>query len=427
MQLLQNVGSRSIVLHSTLRLPLHQIRRTRAQAEEPEKIPSPMNEQENLPQEVISKLRDTVFSFDTFFVTSVENYQANGVLFKGNVRGDPAKGFSKLKYRLKEQLGDKYKLYMLENQEEQPVVLVLPESATEVEKPPIPDGVLCLMFGIISLITTLNINDAQIFNAALLIAKFDPTLVAAAAPGSIAFLVSLVAHEAGHSMAAKRRGVTLAPPIFIPSGLGLLGSFGAITRIKSLVPDRETLAAVAVPGPLAGSAFSAVFMLLGLGLTKAGIGGIEVDTASFKDSLMAGALAQATFGDTLFASASVNCNPFFVAGWAGLIVNAINAIPAGELDGGRLFLALFGRRAASRMSTLSYLLLGIFGFNSSLSLFWLLLILFAQRGPIVPCENELTEIQDANLRAACIAALTLPFLVLLPYPSFINNLTDSLM
>lgn len=34
---------------------------------------------------------------------------------------------------------------------------------------------------------------------------------------------------------------------------------------------------------------------------------------------------------------------------AGLIINAINCLPAGELDGGRVFLGLCGRRAASRM------------------------------------------------------------------------------
>lgn len=43
-----------------------------------------------LPGEVIQQLRDVVFGFDTFYVTSVENYQANGVLFKGNLRGRSA-------------------------------------------------------------------------------------------------------------------------------------------------------------------------------------------------------------------------------------------------------------------------------------------------------------------------------------------------
>jgi hypothetical protein len=41
-----------------------------------------------------------VFTFDTFFVTSVENYDANGVLFKGNLRGKAAESQSKLKSRL---------------------------------------------------------------------------------------------------------------------------------------------------------------------------------------------------------------------------------------------------------------------------------------------------------------------------------------
>lgn len=45
-------------------------------------------------------------------------------------------------------------------------------------------------------------------------------------------------HEGGHRWAAKRRGVDLSLPFFIPAGLGLLGSFGSITRLKNTVSNR---------------------------------------------------------------------------------------------------------------------------------------------------------------------------------------------
>lgn len=40
----------------------------------------------------------------------------------------------------------------------------------------------------------------------------------------------------------------------------------------------------------------------------------------------------------------VQVSSLFVAGWAGLTVNALNLLPTGELDGGRIALSLFGRR-----------------------------------------------------------------------------------
>ena len=55
-----------------------------------------------LPREVIQQLRDVVFGFDTFYVTGVENYQANGVLFKGNLRGrSAAESYTRTAARLK--------------------------------------------------------------------------------------------------------------------------------------------------------------------------------------------------------------------------------------------------------------------------------------------------------------------------------------
>ena len=67
-------------------------------------------------------MKDAVFSFDAFFVTETENYEANGVLFRGNLRGDPAAAYEKMQRRLRSEFGDKYAVFLLQDQKEKPVV-----------------------------------------------------------------------------------------------------------------------------------------------------------------------------------------------------------------------------------------------------------------------------------------------------------------
>lgn len=61
--------------------------------------PLQLDDSMRLPKETIDILKDQVFGFDTFFVTSQEPYEG-GVLFKGNLRGQPAKSYEKIKTRL---------------------------------------------------------------------------------------------------------------------------------------------------------------------------------------------------------------------------------------------------------------------------------------------------------------------------------------
>lgn len=54
-----------------------------------------------IPRQVIRDMKDKVFGFDCFFVTGTENYEADGVLFKGNLRGDAPVAFAKMERRLR--------------------------------------------------------------------------------------------------------------------------------------------------------------------------------------------------------------------------------------------------------------------------------------------------------------------------------------
>ena len=69
---------------------------------------------------------------------------------------------------------------------------------------------------------------------------------------------------------------------------------------------------------------------------------------------------------------------------------------------------------------MTLLLLGLFGFTNSLALFWLILIVTLQRGPIAPCDEEITAIESGATRTAAIVALLLPLLVFLPFPAALS-------
>lgn len=371
-----------------------------------------------IPKEVIEKLRYSVFGYDTLWVTSVDNYDENGVVFKGNLRAkDPAAGYEKMKEKLKTVLGDDWQIFLLQDKEEKPTAVVLPSTAREGQISKLTEVWLAVAFSSLTMVTTLN-------SAGLPLLQFlvDPFRTAISQQDVVdtlplvgAFWLALLAHEAGHWWAAGRRGVSLYLPLIVPAGFGFLGSFGAITRFRGFVTDRSALLDVAASGPAAGTAASAALLAVGLLLSSAGLGDVTVDSASFADSWSVGLLAQAALGDAL-AQPEVRVSSLTIAGWAGLVVNALNCMPAGELDGGRMSLALFGRRGSTALGVLTIAALAISSFNSTLAFYWILLLVALQRGPVLPCQQEIAPPTDKGQRRLAYGLMALPLLVLPPLP-----------
>ncbi|MEL6165843.1 MAG: site-2 protease family protein, partial [Cyanobacteria bacterium J06628_3] len=77
-----------------------------------------------IPEEDLSTIR-SIFGIDTYFATETIAYQ-EGAIFKGNLRGEPEDVFYRLSTSLRERVGDKYRLFLLENPEGRPTVIVLP-------------------------------------------------------------------------------------------------------------------------------------------------------------------------------------------------------------------------------------------------------------------------------------------------------------
>ncbi|GBF98071.1 peptidase M50 [Raphidocelis subcapitata] len=371
-----------------------------------------------IPKAVIEKLRYSVFGYNTLWVTSVDNYQESGVVFKGNLRAkDPAAAYEQMKERLKAELGDSWQIFLVEDKEEKPTAVVLPATAREGEMSKLTEVWLAVAFATLTCVTSLN--SAGVPMLQFLVDPFHTALTAQdvtdALPLVGAFWLTLLAHEAGHRVAAARRGVGLYLPLIVPAGFGFLGSFGGITRFRGFVRDRAALLDVAAAGPAAGAAVSGGLLAAGLALSAAGLGDVTVDSAAFADSWSVALLAQAALGDAL-TNPEVRVSSLVVAGWAGLVVNALNCMPAGELDGGRISVALFGRRGATALGVLTTAALAISSFASTLAGYWILLLLALQRGPLLPCQQEIAPPSDPGQRRLGYALLVLPLLVLPPLP-----------
>jgi len=164
------------------------------------------------------------------------------------------------------------------------------------------------------------------------------------APYALALLTILGIHELGHYMIARRRGIHVTLPYFIPAP-GYLGTFGAFIQMRGVVRDRATYFDVAIAGPLAGLVAAVLALLVGLGAeTPAAHGGIVPASSSFFAAVytLAG-------GDSLWQP--VVLGPLAFAGYLGLVVTALNLAPIGQLDGGHIAYGLLGARRAKALAT----------------------------------------------------------------------------
>ncbi|KAH0665230.1 hypothetical protein KY290_029965 [Solanum tuberosum] len=379
--------------------------------------PQQLNESIRIPKETVEILRNQVFSFDTFFVTSQEPYEG-GVLFNGNLRGQAAKTYEKVSKRMQEKLGDDYKLFLLINPEDdKPVAVVVPRMTLQPETTAVPEWFAAGAFGLVTVFTLL-LRNVPALQSNLLSVFDNLDLLKDGLPGALITAFLLGVHEVSHHLVATEVGIKLGIPYFVPSWQ--IGCFGAITRILNVVPNREDLLKVAAAGPLAGFSVGFILLLSGFILPPSDGIGIIVDPSVFHESFLAGGIAKLLLGDVLQEGSPISVNPLVIWAWAGLVINAINSIPAGELDGGRIAFAMWGRKASARLSALSIGLLGISSLFNDVAFYWLVLIFFLQRGPIAPLSEELTHPQNKYM-ALGVVVLFLGLLVCLPYPFPFSN------
>lgn len=344
-----------------------------------------------------------IFSIDTYFAVETIPYQ-EGVIAKGNLRGEPEAVHKKLTANLQEKLGDSYRLFLVDNVDSKPVVIILPASA-DVRAVTLSQYILAVTLGIATI--------ATIFETAGILLNFDffnhLERFTEVLPIGIGIIAILAAHELAHYLVARRYQVKLSPPFFLPTLQ--LGAFGAITRFASLVPSRKALFDIALAGPAAGGLLSLLLLIIGLLLSHSG-SLFQVPTEFFRGSILVGVLARIIIGANLH-NGLVDVNPLTVIGWLGLVITALNLMPAGVLDGGRVVQAIYGRKTAGRATVATLIILAVASLANPVAMYWAIAILFLQRELERPSLNEITEPDDTRA-ALGLVALFLMISVLLP-------------
>ena len=229
---------------------------------------------------------------------------------------------------------------------------------------------------------------------------------------SIPFLLIFTFHEFGHYFMARYYKVKVTLPFFIPLPPipSLIGTLGAVIRIKEHIKSKTMHFDIGIAGPLAGFVVAVIVLLYGYTHLPEKEYVYEIhpeyqyfgenydqyvygyDTIVTKEQVQEKLrdLDLELYADTVFRpvegvylrlSKTLLISafeqfivpdedkdkipnpyeyahyPFLFAGYLALFFTALNLLPIGQLDGGHVVYGLFGRQAHTIIATTSYIML----------------------------------------------------------------------
>ena len=161
-------------------------------------------------------------------------------------------------------------------------------------------------------------------------------------PFAATLLIILVTHECGHYVLSRIHKVPASLPLFIPGIPYFVGTFGAIIRLRGPIMNRRALFDIGVAGPLAGFIVAVVALIIGLNLSTV-VDRAATHGSQLGEPLLLQFIAWLVVG-SIPPEADIVLHPIGFAAWFGLFVTSLNLIPIGQLDGGYVAYALWGKR-----------------------------------------------------------------------------------
>ena len=371
-------------------------------------------------------------------VTTGNSKQNYLVRYRGKLRGDSAIAYDQLAASLR----PLNITPLFRKEEDQHVILLLPGTLnSSVSNPWINLGLFVLtLFSVIFAGAMYTYSGPDVSNLTQLVLAILHHLWSGL-PFAISLLAILLAHEFGHYLAGRYHHTNVTLPYFLPFPLSPFGTMGAFIQLKEPPKNKRILLDIGIAGPLAGLVVAIPVLILGLTLSRVdrlGLStgqGLQLEGNSLlyllSKFLVFGQLLPVprSFGHMSpviywiryfftrkplpWGGLDVQLHSIAWAGWAGLLVTALNLIPAGQLDGGHVLYVLLGRRARLLLPFIlgALVLLGLVWAGWWL---WAFLIFLLGRLYAEPLD-QITPL-DPRRKAIAILGLVIFVLVFTPVP-----------
>lgn len=175
-----------------------------------------------------------------------------------------------------------------------------------------------------------------------------PSRLLLGVPFSATLLLILMAHEMGHYLCCRYYGVRATLPFFIPAPT-LIGTLGAVIRIKAPIRSRAALFDIGIAGPIAGFVVAVATLAAALNFSKPlapGMGPSDLRLGFPQIFYLMHGLMHSFAPNhpiAMLPLRRVYLHPTAVAAWVGMLATALNLLPSGQLDGGHIVYAVSPR------------------------------------------------------------------------------------
>lgn len=222
----------------------------------------------------------------------------------------------------------------------------------------------------------------------------------------------LLCHEMGHFLQAVRYKIHASLPFFIPMPAPPIGTMGAVISMHGYQADRKQLFDIGLSGPLAGLLLAIPIAILGIKTAMV----VPIDNEHWIDDPLLFKGLMWLLRPDIGPNETLLMNSWLMAAWVGLFITGLNMMPVGQLDGGHVTYALFGRRAhtIARIFMVGALVYIIMAKNYNwLLMYGLVVFLLGIRHP--PTANDAAPL-GAGRKIIGFASLSLPILCFVPNP-----------